>query len=511
MFDHRRYLWLLYLLIAGGCHAASDSRLSELDQNRSQDRQFGVNLANVVDWSGEWPFADVFKTSRPWMEKGPGPFTYDSAGNPMLRPGQSVETLIFRDQDGHYPAGQYVATYEGSGEVEINQFDVEEVVSTQPGRIVFKVKPANGGILVKVTSSSPRDPIRNIRILAPGLENSKATFFPLFEERLQPFRVLRFMDWQRTNNSVLVDWSQRPKPGDSRYSTELGVPIEVMIDLANARQIQPWFCIPHQADDQLVRSFAELVKQRLDPKLKVYLEYSNEVWNWGFGQTAYADQRGKKLKLGAPDHLRYYVKRSCEIFDIFGEVFGGTERLRRVLSGQFANPRDCEFILSCDDAYQKADALGVGAYFGYELGSPKTAEATAKLSVDDILQRCEREIDGTHRELIRRHVALAKKYKLKLVAYEAGQHLVGHGGAENNIELQKLFVAANQHPRMAWLYRQQARHWFVEGGDAFVAFNFACQPSKWGSWGLMEYQDQPIQAAPKYRAIMEMAGELTGK
>src|SRR4051812_10808025 len=54
----------------------------------------GMNLSSIVDWSSEWPFCDAFKTSRPWIESGEGPFTYDDGGNPLLRPGQQLETLI---------------------------------------------------------------------------------------------------------------------------------------------------------------------------------------------------------------------------------------------------------------------------------------------------------------------------------------------------------------------------------------------------------------------------------
>lgn len=511
MANQFRHCWMFALVLAVGCTSPVDSPKKTASASTKQDRFLGVNLASVVDWSSEWPFADVYKTSRPWMEKGPGPFTYDEAGNPLLRPGQSVETLIFRDLDGHFPAGEYVATYEGTGEVEINEYDIEEVVSAKPGRIVFRVKPANGGILVKILSSSPRDPIRNLHVWVPGLEHSKSQFHPLFLERLKPFRVLRFMDWQRTNGSPQVDWSQRPKPTDARYSTDAGVPLEVMIDLANTLKTHPWFCIPHQADSDYVRAFATLLREKLDPSLKAYIEYSNEVWNFSFAQCKHAKQRGKKNEPNDRPHLRYYSRRSAEVFDIFTEVFGGKDRLVRVLAGQFANPRDCEFVLTCDEAFKKADALGVGAYFGYEFGAPNNVEATLKLSVDDIIQRCGQEIDGTHRELIRRQIALARKHNLRLIAYEGGQHLVGHGGAENNKELENLLVSVNRHPKMGLLYRQQVTHWFKEGGDTFAAYGHIGKPSKWGSWGLLEYQDQDIQQAPKYRALSEMAGELTGK
>src|SRR4051812_6217903 len=60
-----------------------------------QRQSFGVNLARVTDWSTEWPFANAFKTSRPWMVNWRDieidkEITCDSNGNPLLTAGQSV-------------------------------------------------------------------------------------------------------------------------------------------------------------------------------------------------------------------------------------------------------------------------------------------------------------------------------------------------------------------------------------------------------------------------------------
>src|SRR5262245_49213579 len=83
------------------------------------ERRLGINLSSVVDWSSEWPFVDAFKTSRPWMETGAGPFTYDDRGNPLLRPLQTVGTLVFRNVEGKFPKGKYVITYQGNGDIDV--------------------------------------------------------------------------------------------------------------------------------------------------------------------------------------------------------------------------------------------------------------------------------------------------------------------------------------------------------------------------------------------------------
>jgi hypothetical protein len=82
--------------------------------------------------------------------------------------------------------------------------------------------------------------------------------------------------------------------------------------------------------------------------------------------------------------------------------------------------------------------------------------------------------------------------------------LVGFGGAENNQELTDLFVATNRLPGMSELYRKQVGHWCAAGGGLYVAFSFVGKPTKWGSWGTLEYQNQEPEKAPKYRALIDL-------
>lgn len=487
----------------------------ELDKKYPNRARFGMNLAGVVDWTREWPLVDAFKHSRPWITKGDGKFTFDEHGNPLLQAGQSVHTLLLREIDGHYPKGVYMLTYEGKGKINARRWDVSDTVKEEPGRIEINVVPGNGGIQVEITESDPKDPIRNVRVWMPGFENAKSPFHPLFLERLEPFGVLRFMDCQKTNDNPLKSWAERPKLTDARYSTNKGVPVELMIELANTRKVHPWFCMPHQADDDFVRSFAKLVKDKLDPDLRVYIEYSNEVWNRQFGQARYAQQMGKGLKLSDNDfqaQLRFCSQRSVEVFKIWEDVFGGPKRLVRVLAAQAANTWVSEQVLTWKDAHKHCDALAVAPYFGHKLGNPKTALVVNKMTVDQLLDDLDKEVDGPNKELMQKQEKLARKYNLELVAYEGGQHLAGHGGAENDETLTKLFHAANRHPRMADLYKKHLTHWFASGGGLYVVFSNVGKPSKWGAWGVLEYQDQPIDKAPKYGAIVEfIKKELPGK
>ena len=89
-----------------------------------------------------------------------------------------------------------------------------------------------------------------------------------------------------------------------------------MIELCNEVKIDPWFNMPHLADDDYVQRFAEQVRKDLDPSLNVHVEYSNEVWNTMFDQADYAGKQGLALGFsndGYQAQLRYYAHRATQI------------------------------------------------------------------------------------------------------------------------------------------------------------------------------------------------------
>jgi len=497
------------MLLSAGCTKTTTALVEEEDEVKAQPTQMGMNLASVIDWSREWPLVDTFKASRPWMYDQNEKIEFDRDGYPKLKEGQRVSTLMHREIEGQYPSGTYVVTYEGKGKVEVKRWDVTRVISDKPGRIEVEVKAGDGGIALEIPQSDPNDPIRNIHCWMPGHEKAKSPFHPKYTERLQPFKVLRFMDWQRTNNSKLVKWADRPKMSDVRYSTDNGTPVELMVELANETESDPWFCMPHLADDDYVRNFAKLVKEKLARNRKVYVEYSNEVWNSQFEQARYAAEQGKKVGLSKNDYqaqLYFYSKRSVDCFKIW-EAEMGKDRLVRVMAAQSANPWTSEQVLTYEDAYKHCDALAIAPYFGNSLGDPAKQKQNENLSLDQVFAALKEEVEGSNKKLIAEQGKWARKYKLQLVAYEGGQHLVGYGGAENNAKLMNLFIEANRDPRMGELYKTHLKNWFDNGGGLYVVFSFVGKPSKWGSWGVLEAQDQPAEKAPKYKAIVDFAKE----
>jgi len=492
----------------------------------------GSNLGAVSDSSREWPFVDAFKIARPWISQQQGA-SWGQGGSlqltpngwiTALQPGQYVETIIFDnaldDAAADYPLGQYTLLYDGEGTI---QFDLGSatILSQTPGRMVVNVPAGQNGIYLMITQTNPANPISNIRFIMPGFESSYKTqpFHPLFLARLQKYKALRYMEWMLTNGSQIQNWADRPAPNDYTYAWR-GVPLELMIQLANILHVSPWFNMPHQASDDFVFNFAALTNQQLDPDLKVYIEYSNETWNSQFVQSGYVQSQGLLLGLSQDPVLagaEYTSLRSVRIFSLWQRAFGGTNQLVRVLAAQAANSWIGQQMLAYQNAFAYTDALAVAPYFsacsdastggwGF-LGDPSTENQVAQLTVDQVLDIEMSHIQNCAWNEMHSNSAVAANYGVKLVAYEGGQHLVGINGAENNNGLTTLFKAANRDSRMRQLYDLYLQNWKFAGGDLFLHYSDVGAYTKWGNWGALETQDEDFTTAPKYQALIDFANQ----
>ncbi|MBM3888331.1 MAG: hypothetical protein FJ388_04305, partial [Verrucomicrobia bacterium] len=227
--------------------------------------RLGMNLAGPADWMTELPFVDVFRTSRPWISQrkgaswGQGPaLEIDELGwVKKLEPDCYAESMVCTIRDGHYPGGIYTVLYEGEGKLELG--NRPRVLEQQPGRIRIEVDSSRGGFSVQLRETNPANYVRNIRVIMPGFEQTwqRDPFHPVFLKRWKGFACFRFMDWMHTNNSEIAKWSQRPTLQHATFSKR-GVALEWMIELCNRQKIDPWFCMPHLADDDFIRNFARM-------------------------------------------------------------------------------------------------------------------------------------------------------------------------------------------------------------------------------------------------------------
>lgn len=489
----------------------------------------GINVNSPVDWTTSYPFVDIFRVSRPFFPEDGAEVEFDEDGwvRHFNDRGSVSSPMLWDIPVPMMPKGDYVVRWDGDGEM---QYDCAKVKSQEKNRAVIHIGGSGCGLYLKIKASNDDNPIRNIRITMPGgicegnpfkhvyraddcgdrkylsfEEHAKDIVFnPEFLSFLKDFSVLRFMDAGDTNDSEIASWDQRPRLDEQTWQ-DRGFPVEIVVKLGNILQRDIWVTLPHKADDDFVRQYAEYVKSHLDPKLKVFIEYSNEVWNGMFSQNRYAREQGAARKLDENIYhagWRYYSERSVEIFRIWEDVFAGADRLVRVMASQTADPWMSNLLLSHKDAWKHVDALAVAAYFGIEMDK-EGAPDLHSLSVPELFDFVLKVEMPRLMEVLKKNRQVADKYDVPLVAYEGGQHFVGVGEDVNDPKIQALFTKANHDPGMKRLYAELYRGWKYIGGTLFVHYAAPSLYSKWGSWGIKEYLYEPRSEAPKYDATLE--------
>ena len=515
----------------------------------------GMNLESVVDWSPAWTFTDAFKASRPWISHAFNPDTWGTSWDPAAAPTLDLDadgnvrslktwtqggvqmkqfagTLMFNSLGGDYAGGTYRAEWDGTGVV---KFDFDAVVTasgrTAAGRNFadLRVTPTNSGIYMRIEQTSPTDPVRGFNVWMPDWNGRSfvgerwqpgaafSPFHPLFLERLRPFQTLRFMGMQETNTSDIATWSQRRDAADIRQGSGAegtpsepvanGISLEYMVELANELDADPWFNMPYLADDAFVRNFATYVRDHLEPGRTAYVEWANEVWNfgWGFEASEWVKQRWIAEGLD-PDYGQWIVtaREAKRDFDIWSNVFTGqTDRVVRVAAGQAANAWIVEQIAAnMGDAY---DAIALAPYitFTHEQRATYTTATTVDRILADALTNVATSIQWT-----RDHAALAARLStqrgrpIRLVAYEGGPHLDGRDASYQNA-----FYAATNDPRMGDIYRAYLKGLDEAGLDLYVDFQFTGQAgaSPWGDFAKLHRMDEPLATAYRYAAVVAAA------
>lgn len=495
----------LVLLLAVGCGGGGGGEEGAPPVSYANS-PMGTNLATLRFWSTQWAFVDAFKQCAPWQSQSATQWndgqtlSLDANGwVTSLLPGQYAGTLMFYATQGRYPGGDYVCLYEGEGTL---QFGMDAtVVGAEPGRIVVNVVP-DQGIHLQITSTNPANYVRNIRMMMPGFEHSTATFHPVFLAELAPFRVLRNVHWSDVIGSTVEEWSQRVTP--ETYSQGLqgrGVCYEYLIDLANELGADPWLCLPHRASDDYIAQFAALVRDRLAPGRRAYIEYSNECWNGQYSEAAYCQERGLALGLSGnafTAQMRFYAQRAVEIFGICANVLG-LDRMVRVLAVQAGNPWTGLEVMDWQNAYQSADALAVAPYIGMHVSAAEEA-AVEQMTVDQVLDDAEADIPVVM-GMVAQHAQNAAARGLPLIAYEGGHDSVGLGSVVNNDTIANLFYEANRAPRIRTVMRSLYDAWRAAGGRTFVQFTSTGPFTRYGSCNYKEYHLQ--SPTPKYDAILE--------
>ena len=502
----------------------------------------GVNSNEIMDDDASIPFIDVFKTSipfeeaRPWLTKGK--VVYDEHGWPKnLNGGQAGTRFLYKLPKETVPEGNYTVLYDGEGILTYS--DDAKLVSREPGKDIISInagKDKEFRVKLIIKNSNAKNYLRNIRVLMPGgvcsnnpfkrVKNKRyckgsrflafedyhesLIFNPAYLDYMKDFKVVRFMNMSGITRNPISSWNERPKVKDATWAGKQGVrgaPLEIMVALANRLNADPWFTLPHKADNNFVRQYAKYVKENLKPGLKAYVEYTNEAWNSIFTQAHYVKDMGERMQLDEDRDkagYKYFSLRSVQIFDMWEQTFGGTDRIVRVMGSWTGWTRLSEMLLSYRNAYKKTDAIAIAPYFFPSFKSAQKARSVSqlfKLMYDPKEKYSIPKVLG----YIHKNAQTAEKFGVDLIAYEGGQHLVDWKSRNVTSHPTKLMIAANKDWRMAKAYSIFMRGWRDNGGKLFVNFSAPRTYQWFGSWGTKEYITQPINKAPKHRALMQYA------
>jgi hypothetical protein len=319
------------------------------------------------------------------------------------------------------------------------------------------------------------------------------------------------MDMVLANHNTTSTWSQAPKVTDANWH-RAGVPWEHLIDLANTLGSNLWVTVPVAANDDYVRQLAAMIKTRLNPALKVYVELGNEVWspataagkhNMNAAKAEVAANPSSNLKWdGTADTDKWadrrYARRTMELSNLFKSVwtttFNGTPaqsdpintRVRVILGGQAGGidriGNELDYI---NRFYGQPKNFLYGLAYAWYFSLNKYADKfnpPTNLTKEQILEGMDLSVRAYENE--RRFAGAANKaasWGLSLHAYEIGSDTMG----SKNVAAK---AAAANDPRISGLMQRMVNAFYDQGGESAQWFQLGANTynTTSGTWALTE-------------------------
>lgn len=187
----------------------------------------------------------------------------------------------------------------------------------------------------------------------------------------------RFMGANNTNKEAIANvtygtkTTRRPATATGILSQGETMSIEDIIEIAEDAGTNPWICIHDTADSAYVLDVAQCLYDNMPPGMKVAIEYSNEMWNFGaaFGQST--DLTSRATAAGVAAVVQYSREFKTKVLDHFETVFGvDSDRVHPVLCWQSSiNSSQLASMLDEGNIYQKIKGFGIGPYVGGGIGT----------------------------------------------------------------------------------------------------------------------------------------------
>lgn len=552
---------LILPVVLSACGGGSGSTdLPILPENDATKNHLGMNTWFLNDWDGSYAFVDAMKHARPWRDGAD--WNKPVAGVDAFGwPTADASTVVITGSPAQLN-GKYKLIFNGQAELSALFYSIatfsnkvyDAATNTTSVDVTYTL-PADGycvGLVFRNTrrtaTSATNTGFTNVHLYRPGYPSDGSQVFATpFLNALGKVGVVRMMDWTATNQNLTQHWSQRTtpyqsaKPGPSYTgpggtkwsSSDSGVALEHQIQLCNALHSDCWINIPVVADDDYVKKIAQALRYgtdgtnpyvshqdnpvfpSLDPNLRVYVEYANEIWNSAGGfESFYAikDIVGSlpgnhELNKPAEDNVyarmwRYPAYRLAFISDVFRIVYGDASmmnRVRPVLMTQQGNAQaTLEIALNWLDAYAKRQTLvrsvdsylyGAGGSGYYNVNN----EPADKTDVNGYFAAgnypATQNVLGMGVDAV-----WAANFGLKRVAYEGGPSLDAY---TRDVDAR----AINADARMQDMIVKTHNAWSANGGDLLVYYTLVGPPM----WEFTP--DVTNTSTPKFKGIDQLKAQ----
>ncbi|MEK7705726.1 MAG: hypothetical protein AAB426_12260 [Myxococcota bacterium] len=508
--------------------------------------KMGINIAAPLDYAIDHLYANAISESRDFKS---GLNADGATLAPLDVQGWPTSDFSFYVWgSGNHRDGTYALSFQGQATVSGNFIGNVAVVydantNTSAGTFQFPSPSGNFALSFastrRTSASALGTGVTAIKLMRPMTPGGAQTYPPstLFTDPIKAliakFSVVRLMDFLATNSNQQVNWSDRPLPawpsfhrkaGADGYGWQgIGGPWEHAILLMNEVGKDAWINLPVKATDAYVLNVARLfafgsdgvepytspqanpVYPPLAANLKLYVEYSNELWNsaGAFSQSydncqAASDElastsgasplnwdgswNGTLYNRAAPGNWNWYMcwrniaKRGVEISNIFRSVFGDAAMMTRVrpllmtqLGGasRVLHPATHMMLNYYDNMGGDfvATPRSPNYYFYGAGGSGYYSPAPSVASLDAFFADPSMTPAGFEPAL-QEDAWLVAAMGVKRVAYEGGPSLDRTGGVRDAVSAQ-----AVEDPRMTTAMVNMHNAWSSNGGSLLMYFS----------------------------------------
>ncbi len=501
--------------------------------NTGAPPNIGINIGSVLDFDNNRMFADAMKSSRAWASPTNAGSTLPTSD--LDADGWPTQNASIYVWDGiGSMQGTYALSFTGQATVSPSSGTIanqayNSATNQTTAALIYTGSAPNSYLTLAFTntkrtpSSGTNTGITNVVLMRPSAPGSSTPlpasqiFNPPFLAALTDFSVLRTMDYLATNGNNISAWSDRTRPADaSQAMGNPGAPAggwegpggswEYAVALANATNKDLWINVPVSATSDYITKLAELllygsdgtnpytspqaspVWAPLNAELKVYVEYSNELWNsaGAFTQST-TNQSAAESEVstgGSPLNFdgdtnkydwgyRRTAERIVDISTIFRSLWGDAAMMttiRPVLESQLGNTQSplLQGVHLLEDYYNNPTYVGTPhspGYYIYGLGGSAYYNPTNLSSVDEIFGTMATGLVGD----VEQDVDYSLAFGLRRIAYEGGPSLDSTGNSAEDANQ----AAAWADPRMEGVIASEQKAWNQAGGDLLVYFYLA--------------------------------------